>query len=1139
MDFHADIQRLTEDFTGREWFFSEIDEWLRSSESFFILTGEAGIGKSAIAAQLTKIRQDIAAHHFCIAGRNSTIVPSTVLRSIAAQLGAHLPDYGLALANTIEPTYLSVNSKIDVHTMTGGQITGVVISNLTLTDPKREIESLLTAPLKAMPVPPNPVVIMLDSLDEAFTYDPGENLATLMAGLTDLPHWVRFLFTTRPEKHVLSYFSSVATHVVPAESHLNRADLRRYVDYRVNKPTIRTRIQNAENPLTAETLVERIAGKEDDSGLADGNFLYTKILLNDIESGAQPLNDLAQLPSSLDEIYGRFLLRLQPQWESKYQPLLAVLAIAREPLTSGQLEKFGTQSASLVGGRMSATLVISALGTLVQFLDTTGEPGQERYSLFHKSLRDYLVNQVRSGIFACPPEDGHAAIANHYWPAAFSQTTGGNDWNACDNYGLAHLPVHLAEAGRDKDLHALRFDYGWLQAKLDRLGVQALLADFRLSALPADDVTLKLSRALEQGVYVLAQDPTQLATQLLGRLLCDDSREIQKLVTQASKQRRGPRLLPLTASLRQEDTLLYTLVGHTEGVTGVALTPDGSRAISYSSDNTLRVWDLARGQELRTLTGHTGEVTGVAVTPDSSRAISYSDDKTLKVWDLASGRELHTFVGHTDKISGVAVIANGNQALSSSWDKTLKVWDLASGKELHTLEGHTGWVTSLAVTPDGSRAISSSGDGTLKIWDLESGKELHTLIGHTDSVSNVSTTADGTRVISFSNKTIKVWDLATGKELRTLRGHWGRVTDVAVTPDSSRVISSSSDGTLMVWDLTNDRKSLILEGHTEGVTDVKMTPNDNHVITTSWDHTLKVWDLASGRELHTFVGHTEVVTNVAVTPDGGYAISSSDDSTLKVWDLAGGQILHTLAGYAEWGSGVAVTPDGSRVIYSSSEGNLTVWDLASGQELRTIRLNTGYISGVVVTPDGNHVISFSSGYGYLKLWDLTSGQELQTFAGHSEGVWSVTVTPDGSKAVSASSDKKLKVWDLASGQELHTLVGHTDQVMGVAVTPDGGRALSYSSDQTLKVWDLANGQVLHTLTGHIGNITDVAMAPDGNRVISCSWDKTLKVWDLLKGSCLVTFHADGSLQACAVTPDGSIVVTGGASGRVHFLRLEE
>ena len=67
---------------------------------------------------------------------------------------------------------------------------------------------------------------------------------------------------------------------------------------------------------------------------------------------------------------------------------------------------------------------------------------------------------------------------------------------------------------------------------------------------------------------------------------------------------------------------------------GVAMAPDGRRAVSASWDKTLKVWDLATGAVLRTLEGHTSSVNAVAVTPDDQRAVSASWDKTLKVWDL-------------------------------------------------------------------------------------------------------------------------------------------------------------------------------------------------------------------------------------------------------------------------------------------------------------------------------------------------------------------------------------------------------------------------------------------------------------------------------------------------------------------------
>jgi WD40 repeat protein len=79
------------------------------------------------------------------------------------------------------------------------------------------------------------------------------------------------------------------------------------------------------------------------------------------------------------------------------------------------------------------------------------------------------------------------------------------------------------------------------------------------------------------------------------------------------------------------------LEGHSDFVRALAVTPDGTRLVSASADETPKVWDLATGRELLTLEGHSDWVRAVAVTPDGTRVVSGSRDNTLKVWDLATG----------------------------------------------------------------------------------------------------------------------------------------------------------------------------------------------------------------------------------------------------------------------------------------------------------------------------------------------------------------------------------------------------------------------------------------------------------------------------------------------------------------------
>ena len=76
------LQQLTEVFTGRSHILKDIDHWLQQKDQrFFVLTGEPGVGKSAIIAHLTQTHKDIFAYHFCQADDANTLKPGQILRS--------------------------------------------------------------------------------------------------------------------------------------------------------------------------------------------------------------------------------------------------------------------------------------------------------------------------------------------------------------------------------------------------------------------------------------------------------------------------------------------------------------------------------------------------------------------------------------------------------------------------------------------------------------------------------------------------------------------------------------------------------------------------------------------------------------------------------------------------------------------------------------------------------------------------------------------------------------------------------------------------------------------------------------------------------------------------------------------------
>jgi WD40 repeat protein len=85
-------------------------------------------------------------------------------------------------------------------------------------------------------------------------------------------------------------------------------------------------------------------------------------------------------------------------------------------------------------------------------------------------------------------------------------------------------------------------------------------------------------------------------------------------------------------------------------VKSVAFSPNGTRIVSGSDDNTLRLWDARSGQPIGApLLGHESWVLSVAFSPDGTRIVSGSDDNTLRLWDAKSGQPISApLQGHDD-----------------------------------------------------------------------------------------------------------------------------------------------------------------------------------------------------------------------------------------------------------------------------------------------------------------------------------------------------------------------------------------------------------------------------------------------------------------------------------------------------------
>src|SRR6185503_12811132 len=155
---------------------------------------------------------------------------------------------------------------------------------------------------------------------------------------------------------------------------------------------------------------------------------------------------------------------------------------------------------------------------------------------------------------------------------------------------------------------------------------------------------------------------------------------------------------------------LAALDGHRDPVVAVAVSADGTRALSGDLTGHVRIWDLAARAPLAAHAEHEATVAAVAISPDARWGVSASWDRTLRLWPLADGGPARVLQGHTDYVNGVAVSPDGRALISASSDQTLRLWELPGGRLLHVLEGHEAQVSACAFGPDGRYAVSAGWD---------------------------------------------------------------------------------------------------------------------------------------------------------------------------------------------------------------------------------------------------------------------------------------------------------------------------------------------------------------------------------------------------------------------------------------------
>ena len=303
----------------------------------------------------------------------------------------------------------------------------------------------------------------------------------------------------------------------------------------------------------------------------------------------------------------------------------------------------------------------------------------------------------------------------------------------------------------------------------------------------------------------------------------------------------GLLLCPLALALAPAHAQLR---GHGGPVKALAISPDGTHAISGSFDTSAIRWSLLRNTAEQVLRFHDGAVNAVVYLKDG-RVVTAGADAHIAVWSAGQQQPEKIFDGHSGPVSNLAVSPDGNMIASASWDRTVRLWPV-NGGPVRVLEGHGQNVNGVAFTPDGKSVVSAGYDATLRIWPLAGGSAaVHTL---PTPLNGVAVAPDGEITTAGANG--KVYFLSPAGETRgEVEASPNPVIALAISPDGNLVAAAGIRGSVAVIDRKTRTLAHTLVGPGLPVWSVAFFPDGRTLLTGGADRMIRRWDASNGEPI--------------------------------------------------------------------------------------------------------------------------------------------------------------------------------------------------------------------------------------------------------------------------------------------------
>ncbi len=353
----------------------------------------------------------------------------------------------------------------------------------------------------------------------------------------------------------------------------------------------------------------------------------------------------------------------------------------------------------------------------------------------------------------------------------------------------------------------------------------------------------------------------------------------------------------------------------------LAFSPDGKRlAAACGRPASVRIWDVASGADAVPLPGHRRPVASVSFSPDGKMLVSQGLDQTVRFWDVARGEQIHQatsgdldFMGTFAPALSFSPDGSMVTGTATDWfDPKVRVWGTARGDLLAEWSIPDKCAKASAFLPDGKTLVALGMYGRVQLWSVPSGQKIRSFSPGSGTSAcrylNLAVSPDG-RTLATSEASpgveqapgveqpafLRVSDCQTGRTLVQIKAPNRGALHLAYSPDG-RILASGgaagdgyhSPGHIYLWEAATGRPlGTVGDPKTAAVQRFAFSPDGRLMATgDEKENVVRVWNVFTGKEIARFRGHSAPVTCLAFSPDGKRLASGSFDTTILLWDVS-------------------------------------------------------------------------------------------------------------------------------------------------------------------------------------------------------------------------------------------------------------